>query len=254
MPELRPLEQFGGPPSPPTASESAGSFARPQRRRSRGGLSASKLAPQSVPIASIVRCLVALVARRRTTASSAGTWPQGQLQGILLHPAQVGGSESAGLLPPPGRRRTAEDAQRHRRRPARALGVCSDWPLARHRAVPDRARGARADSAPPDAAALARSAPRPRARQRWDGFRSSSRADRRHQLCSLPLTRHRRQGPGGERRRSRTFMAVSPVAQIVGGSAPVAAVVPPRRGSGRRHRPSAGRRAVPGRESPRGGR
>jgi hypothetical protein len=32
-----------------------------------------QLAPQSVPLASIVRCLVALVAPRRTTASSAGT-------------------------------------------------------------------------------------------------------------------------------------------------------------------------------------
>src|ERR671923_658655 len=31
------------------------------------------LALQSIPFASIVRCLVALVARRRTTASSAGT-------------------------------------------------------------------------------------------------------------------------------------------------------------------------------------
>jgi hypothetical protein len=33
----------------------------------------TKLAPQSIPFASIVRCLVALVARRRTAASSAGT-------------------------------------------------------------------------------------------------------------------------------------------------------------------------------------
>jgi hypothetical protein len=53
-------------PTSTHSTESPGRFPQPGPLR-------EQLAPQSIPFASIVRCLVALVARRRATASSAGT-------------------------------------------------------------------------------------------------------------------------------------------------------------------------------------
>jgi hypothetical protein len=62
------------------ASDGARSPSPPDQRRAlscppqlNATILREQLAPRSIPLASIVRCLVALVARRRTTASSAGT-------------------------------------------------------------------------------------------------------------------------------------------------------------------------------------